>query len=56
MSRLVERYIDFVLAWRVWVLICVVLVSLGLSSGAAHLSMASDYRVFFGPDNPDLKR
>ena len=32
----------------------VVLGALGLGTGAANLTVANDYRVFFGADNPDL--
>jgi len=56
MSRMLEKYIDFILAYRLWVIIGVVIASIAASSGITRLTMASDYRVFFGPDNPDLKR
>lgn len=56
MTRLLLRYIDFVLAWRLWVLIGILAVSFAASAGMSRLTMASDYRVFFGADNPDLKR
>jgi uncharacterized protein len=55
MSRLLMNYIDFILARRLWVIIGVVIASIAASSGAVYLTMASDYRIFFGPDNPDLK-
>jgi len=56
MSRLLQKYIDFVLAQRLWVIVGVIVASIAASSGVVRLEMASDYRVFFGDDNPDLKR
>ncbi|MGR3343464.1 MAG: efflux RND transporter permease subunit [Paracoccaceae bacterium] len=56
MSRMLEKYIDFVLAYRLWVIIGVVIASVAASSGITKLTFASDYRIFFGADNPDLKR
>ncbi len=56
MTRLLEKYIDFILARRFWVILVVLVASIAASSGVTRLTMASDYRVFFGADNPDLKR
>lgn len=56
MSRMLGKYIDFILAYRLWVIIGVVVASIAASSGIMQITMASDYRVFFGEDNPDLKR
>ena len=50
----IERYIDLVIRWR-WLVIAVSLaVALGVGTGARHLGLATNYRVFFGDDNPDL--
>ena len=55
MSATLEKYTDFIMRYRVWVLISVLLASIGASAGMSKLTMASDYRIFFGADNPDLK-
>ena len=45
-------------AWAIrfrWlVVLASVLICLGVSYGASNLKFASDYRVFFGADNPDF--
>ena len=53
MSATLEKYTDFIMRYRVWVLISVLLASIGASAGMSKLTMASDYRIFFGADNPD---
>ncbi len=50
----IERYIDFIIRWRWAVLIAAILIALGIGTGARHLGLATNYRTFFGDDNPDL--
>ncbi len=51
---LIARYIDMIIRLRWVVLLVSILGALGLGTGAANLTLANDYRVFFGADNPDL--
>ncbi|MBL4601172.1 MAG: MMPL family transporter, partial [Emcibacteraceae bacterium] len=48
-------YAHFILKWRWMVIIFSLLVTFVAASGLQHLGFASDYRVFFGKDNPQLK-
>jgi hypothetical protein len=53
-STFVKRYIDWVIRNR-WLVIVVSVVSILLmASGARHLQFEQNYRIFFGPDNPQL--
>ena len=56
MSSVLENYINFIMRYRIWVLIVIILSSIAASSGMSKLTFASDYRIFFGKDNPDLKK
>ena len=56
MPLLLESYINFIMRHRIWVIIVVLLGSIAASTGMSKLNFASDYRVFFGADNPDLKK
>ena len=56
MPSLLESYINFIMRHRIWVIIVVLLGSIAASTGMSKLTFASDYRVFFGADNPDLKK
>ena len=56
MSSLLESYINFIMRNRIWIITVILLSSIAASSGMSKLTFASDYRVFFGEDNPDLKR
>ncbi len=49
------RFIDRVIQFRWLVLLGSVLVLAAAGYGAQHLRFANDYRVFFSPDNPELK-
>ena len=50
----VVRYARWVTRWR-WPILLAILLAVGVAaSGARNLSLATNYRVFFGPDNPDL--
>ncbi len=53
-SRRVERYIDAVIRLRWAVLLGTLLAAVLVGSGARHLGLATNYRVFFGDDNPEL--
>ena len=50
----VEAYIRWVMRWRWAVVAAMLLLALGVGTGARHLGLATSYRVFFGKDNPDL--
>lgn len=51
---MIDRYSDFVIAWRKSIiLLCFVAVYL-LAMGAANMNMASSFRAYFSPDNPQL--
>ena len=56
MSEALDKYITFVMRYRIWVIIVILLGSIATSTGMSKLTFASDYRVFFGEDNPDLKK
>lgn len=53
-ESLVVRYAQFIIRWR-WLVIpiCFALAMVG-ASGARYFGMGTDYRVYFGPDNPQL--
>jgi predicted RND superfamily exporter protein len=44
-----------VIRWRWAVIVAVLLAALGIGSGAQHLGFASNYRVFFSQENPELQ-
>ena len=56
MPSMLEIYIKFIMRHRIWVISLILLGSIAASSGMSKLTFASDYRVFFGADNPDLKK
>lgn len=47
-------YGHWVVRWRWLVLIATLSVAVVLAAGARHLAFSTDYRVFFGKDNPQL--
>ena len=50
-----NTYVDFILRFR-WLVIVVSFVGIGLlATGARHLELQQNYRMFFGPNNPQLK-
>ena len=53
-EKLGDALADFAIRFRWWVVAASVLICLGVSFGASNLKFASDYRVFFGADNPDF--
>ncbi len=44
-----------VIRWRWAVLLGVLAISMGIATGARHLEFASNYRVFFSQENPELQ-
>ncbi len=51
---MVTSYAKTLLKYRWVAIVLSVLVTLGLASGGRFLVFTNDYRVFFGPDNPQL--
>jgi len=51
---MIETYAKTLLKYRWAAIALTVLVTLGLASGGRFLVFTNDYRVFFGPDNPQL--
>lgn len=51
---MIERYGHWLVRHRWFAIIFTILVTLGLASGGKNLIFTNDYRVFFGPDNPQL--
>lgn len=49
-----ERLTRWCIGWRWFVLMASVAACLGIGYGASALRFAGDYRVFFGPENPDF--
>ncbi len=47
-------YAHFILKWRWVAILFTLLVTFAAASGAQYIEFASDYRVFFGKDNPQL--
>ncbi len=51
---MIDRFSRVIIARRWWVILFSLLVIALLGSGARHLTFSSDYKVYFGPDNPQL--
>jgi predicted RND superfamily exporter protein len=51
---MLENYIRWVIAHRKWIASLSVLLVLVISFGASKLVFTSDFRAYFGPDNPQL--
>jgi predicted RND superfamily exporter protein len=51
---LLESYIRWVIAQRKWLVVLLALSVIILSAGAVKLSFTSDFRAYFGPENPQL--
>ncbi|MBT8127943.1 MAG: MMPL family transporter [Gammaproteobacteria bacterium] len=51
---MVELYTHFIIRWRYVVLLLTIAFVLIAGYGAQRLSFSNDYRMFFGPDNPQL--
>ncbi|NND81742.1 MAG: MMPL family transporter [Gammaproteobacteria bacterium] len=58
MIKLIERFgswiVDLVLRWRWLSLLFMVLLTIGLSLPMKNLGMSTEYRDYFGPENPQL--
>jgi len=50
----IERYAQTLLRYRWFAIVLTILATLALGSGGRFLVFTNDYRVFFGPDNPQL--
>ncbi len=54
-DRMISGYAAWLMRWR-WLVIVLTLAAVGAAaSGARLLTMSSDYRIYFGPDNPQLQ-
>jgi predicted RND superfamily exporter protein len=51
----VARYVRWVVRWRWPIVIAVVAVTALMASGVRHLTFSNNYRVFFSPQNPQLR-
>lgn len=51
---MIEKYAHFLIKFRWLVIALSILVTLAIASGGRFLFFSNDYRVFFGPDNPQL--
>ena len=49
-----EKFSNWVLRWRVAIILATVLVVAGIASGARFIQFSNDYRVYFSTDNPQL--
>jgi predicted RND superfamily exporter protein len=53
-QHLILAYARWVIRWRWPVLIVCLMAALAAGSGLRHLAFTSDFRVYFGPENPEL--
>ena len=53
-ESLIERYTRGLIQWRWSVLLTAVALVITAAPGATRLKFIDEYRVFFGPDNPQL--
>ncbi|PCJ60610.1 MAG: RND transporter [Planctomycetota bacterium] len=51
----VERFTRVILKWKYLVALIAILGAVAIGSGAQHLSFSTNYRDFFGEDNPQLR-
>ena len=51
----IRKYIDWILRWRWPIVLVTIIVTFLIASGARFLRFDTDYRVFFGDDNPQLQ-
>ena len=49
-----EKFSNWVLRWRVAIILATVLIVAGIASGARFIQFSNDYRVYFSADNPQL--
>ncbi len=53
-ERWIVAYAQWIVRWRWWVLLLSLLCLVALGAGARLLTFSTDYRVYFGPHNPQL--
>lgn len=53
-KKTIIAYTNFIIKWKWAVLIATLLLAVLLANGMKGLGLATDYRVFFSKDNPDL--
>lgn len=53
-NTILENYIRWVIAQRKWLAVVLALSVVMLSAGASKLLFTSDFRAYFGPENPQL--
>jgi len=51
---MLEKYIHWIIAQRKWITSLSILMVIIISYGATKLIFTSDFRAYFGPDNPQL--
>ncbi len=50
----IVKYTEWLIRWR-WLVVAIALLAVGFAAfGAKNLALATNYRVFFGPGNPEL--
>ncbi len=50
-----KRLGEWVIRFRWWIILGSIAIVMGAGSGGKHLGFSTDYRVFFGKDNPQLQ-
>lgn len=53
-NNMIDRYSDLVIAWRKTVIILCLAAVFLIAQGAKEINMASNFRAYFSPDNPQL--
>ena len=51
---MIDRYSDLVIAWRKTIIILCLAAVVLIAQGAKEINMASSFRAYFSPDNPQL--
>ena len=51
---MLERYIRWIIAKRKWITTLLLFALIVISYGASKLTFTSDFRAYFGPENPQL--
>ena len=54
LNIVLENYIRWVIAQRKWLAVMLVLSVMLITAGATRLTFTSDFRAYFGPENPQL--
>jgi predicted RND superfamily exporter protein len=52
----IEAFIDAVIRFRWLVIVLTLAAVVGLGAGMSRLGFATDYRIFFGPNNPEINQ